>query len=125
MGSEMCIRDRVSGGHTELIKVGKGREMQRLGRSYDDAAGEAFDKVGRLLGLSYPGGPAIAKIAKLHTILNFGPFGAPSGTHFWPIWGPFRVMLGHFSAKIGLKWTTSGVAAKLPTILSNISTTPQ
>ena len=38
----------VSGGHTELIKVGEGRKMQRLGRSYDDAAGEAFDKVGRL-----------------------------------------------------------------------------
>ena len=54
----------VSGGHTELIKVGERREMQRLGRSFDDAAGEAFDKVGRLLGLSYPGGPAIAKIAK-------------------------------------------------------------
>ena len=54
----------VSGGHTELIKVDDRREMQRLGRSYDDAAGEAFDKVGRLLGLGYPGGPAIAKIAK-------------------------------------------------------------
>ena len=54
----------VSGGHTELIKVGEQREMKRLGRSYDDAAGEAFDKVGRLLGLGYPGGPAIAKIAK-------------------------------------------------------------
>ena len=54
----------VSGGHTELIKVGESREMERLGRSYDDAAGEAFDKVGRLLGLSYPGGPAIEKAAK-------------------------------------------------------------
>tara|TARA_B100000424_G_scaffold230192_1_gene191934 strand:+ start:4 stop:765 length:762 start_codon:yes stop_codon:yes gene_type:complete len=53
----------VSGGHTELIKVGERRELQRLGRSYDDAAGEAFDKVGRLLGLSYPGGPAIAQMA--------------------------------------------------------------
>ena len=51
-------------------------------------------------------------------------FWAPSGTHFWLIWGPFRVMLGHFSAKIGLKWTPSGVAAKLPTILSNISPSP-
>jgi N6-L-threonylcarbamoyladenine synthase len=40
------------------------RGMQRLGKSFDDAAGEAFDKVGRLLGLSYPGGPAIEKIAK-------------------------------------------------------------
>ena len=38
--------------------------MQRLGRSHDDAAGEAFDKVGRLLGLNYPGGPEIEKIAK-------------------------------------------------------------
>ncbi|MFM8524642.1 MAG: tRNA (adenosine(37)-N6)-threonylcarbamoyltransferase complex transferase subunit TsaD [Cyanobacteriota bacterium] len=49
----------VSGGHTELIRVeGPGR-YQRLGRSHDDAAGEAFDKVARLLGLGYPGGPAI------------------------------------------------------------------
>ena len=38
--------------------------MKRLGGSHDDAAGEAFDKVGRLLGLSYPGGPAIARIAQ-------------------------------------------------------------
>ncbi len=54
----------VSGGHTELIKVGSNHNYQRLGRSHDDAAGEAFDKVARLLGLSYPGGPAIQKIAK-------------------------------------------------------------
>ena len=54
----------VSGGHTELIKVCKQRRMNRLGRSFDDAAGEAFDKVGRLLGLDYPGGPAIQRIAE-------------------------------------------------------------
>ena len=54
----------VSGGHTELIKVNDYHDFQRLGRSHDDAAGEAFDKVARLLGLSYPGGPAIQKIAK-------------------------------------------------------------
>ncbi len=54
----------VSGGHTELIKVDADHKYQRLGRSHDDAAGEAFDKVARLLGLSYPGGPAIQKIAK-------------------------------------------------------------
>ena len=54
----------VSGGHTELIKVDVNHTYQRLGRSHDDAAGEAFDKVARLLGLSYPGGPAIQKIAK-------------------------------------------------------------
>ena len=54
----------VSGGHTELIKVDDEHNYQRLGRSHDDAAGEAFDKVARLLGLSYPGGPAIEEIAK-------------------------------------------------------------
>jgi N6-L-threonylcarbamoyladenine synthase len=53
----------VSGGHTELVRVeGPGR-YQRLGRSRDDAAGECFDKVARLLGLGYPGGPAIEKAA--------------------------------------------------------------
>ena len=53
----------VSGGHTELIRVEANGSMHRLGRSHDDAAGEAFDKVSRLLGLGYPGGPAIQKAA--------------------------------------------------------------
>lgn len=54
----------VSGGHTLLIHVeGIGR-YQRLGSTIDDAAGEAFDKVGRLLGLPYPGGPEIERLAK-------------------------------------------------------------
>jgi N6-L-threonylcarbamoyladenine synthase len=54
----------VSGGHTELIRVEADGAMQRLGRSHDDAAGEAFDKVARLLGLGYPGGPAIQAAAE-------------------------------------------------------------
>ncbi len=54
----------VSGGHTELISVDRNLAYRRVGLSHDDAAGEAFDKVARLLGLSYPGGPAIEKIAK-------------------------------------------------------------
>ena len=53
----------VSGGHTELIRVDGPGRYQRLGRSHDDAAGEAFDKVARLLGLGYPGGPAIQSAA--------------------------------------------------------------
>jgi len=61
----------VSGGHTELIKVGQKKEMYRIGRSYDDAAGEAFDKVGRLLGLGYPGGPAIERAARNGDCLKF------------------------------------------------------
>ena len=53
----------VSGGHTELIRVDGPGRYRRLGRSHDDAAGEAFDKVARLLGLGYPGGPAIQAAA--------------------------------------------------------------
>lgn len=54
----------VSGGHSELVLVGDHRDYRRLGGTLDDAAGEAFDKVGRLLGLEYPGGPAIERVAR-------------------------------------------------------------
>ncbi|AVI64144.1 tRNA (adenosine(37)-N6)-threonylcarbamoyltransferase complex transferase subunit TsaD [Halomonas sp. GFAJ-1] len=54
----------VSGGHTQLVEVqGLGR-YQLLGESVDDAAGEAFDKAAKMLGLAYPGGPLIAKLAE-------------------------------------------------------------
>ena len=53
----------VSGGHTELALMTDHLEYQRLGGTLDDAAGEAFDKVARLLGLNYPGGPAIEEAA--------------------------------------------------------------
>jgi N6-L-threonylcarbamoyladenine synthase len=54
----------VSGGHTELILMRDHGQYQRLGGTLDDAAGEAFDKVGRMLGLPYPGGPAIQEAAR-------------------------------------------------------------
>jgi N6-L-threonylcarbamoyladenine synthase len=54
----------VSGGHTELVLMRDHLEYQRLGGTLDDAAGEAFDKVARLLGLAYPGGPAIQQEAR-------------------------------------------------------------
>jgi len=53
----------VSGGHTFLVEMRDHLEYRFLGQTVDDAAGEAFDKVGRLLGLSYPGGPAIMTAA--------------------------------------------------------------
>lgn len=53
----------VSGGHTELVLMTAHLAYRRLGSTLDDAAGEAFDKVARLLGLSYPGGPSIQKAA--------------------------------------------------------------
>ena len=54
----------VSGGHTQLMTCRKPQNYELLGDSQDDAAGEAFDKVAKMLGLPYPGGPAIAEIAK-------------------------------------------------------------
>jgi N6-L-threonylcarbamoyladenine synthase len=54
----------VSGGHTELVLMHNYGHYRLLGSTIDDAAGEAFDKVGRLLGLPYPGGPAIEKAAQ-------------------------------------------------------------
>ncbi len=63
----------VSGGHTELILVETPGSYKLLGETRDDAVGEAFDKVARLLGLPYPGGPEISKLAEL---------GKPGEYHF-------------------------------------------
>ncbi len=54
----------VSGGHTQLIWVKDHMEMEIIGSTIDDAVGEAFDKAGKLLGLGYPGGPQISKLAQ-------------------------------------------------------------
>ncbi|MDX1919657.1 MAG: tRNA (adenosine(37)-N6)-threonylcarbamoyltransferase complex transferase subunit TsaD [Candidatus Caenarcaniphilales bacterium] len=54
----------ASGGHTQLILVNDFNDFELLGETVDDSAGEAFDKVARLLELSYPGGPAIEKLAE-------------------------------------------------------------
>lgn len=58
----LCLT--VSGGHTLLLKVNDYFDMETLGRTIDDAAGEAFDKAAKILGLPYPGGPVIDKLAK-------------------------------------------------------------
>ena len=54
----------ISGGHTELIKMTGDYEFELLGETQDDAIGEAFDKVARVIGLPYPGGPNIEKLAR-------------------------------------------------------------
>ena len=54
----------VSGGHSSLLRIDDTVEVTELGSTLDDAAGEAFDKVGRLLGLPYPGGPHIDRLAR-------------------------------------------------------------
>jgi N6-L-threonylcarbamoyladenine synthase len=54
----------VSGGHSQLVEVESPTQMRIIGRTKDDAAGEAYDKTARLLGLGFPGGPALDKLAK-------------------------------------------------------------
>ncbi len=54
----------VSGGHTELVLMKDWMKYKKIGQTRDDAAGEAFDKVARMLGLPYPGGPVISKLAE-------------------------------------------------------------
>ena len=60
-----CIALIVSGGHTMLVKVRAVGDYELLGRTRDDAAGEAFDKIAKMIGLPYPGGPEIDKMARV------------------------------------------------------------
>jgi len=59
----LCLT--VSGGHTQIVKVSSFQKMEVIGSTIDDAAGEAFDKCGKIMGLSYPGGPLIDKLAQI------------------------------------------------------------
>lgn len=61
----------VSGGHTQLIKVSSHTDFELLGQTIDDAAGEAYDKTAKLLGLPYPGGQHIDRLAKMGNPLAF------------------------------------------------------
>lgn len=59
-----CIALVVSGGHTLLVEVRGFRQYEVIGRTRDDAAGEAFDKIGKMLGLPYPAGPEVDRLAR-------------------------------------------------------------
>lgn len=61
----------VSGGHTQLMRVDGVAQYELLGETIDDAAGEAFDKSAKLMGLGYPGGPALARLAEFGDPSNF------------------------------------------------------
>lgn len=60
----------ASGGHTQIVLMEKHEKYQILGKTRDDAAGECFDKIARILGLPYPGGPEVEKLAKKFDIKN-------------------------------------------------------
>ena|SRR5487761_696372 len=96
----------VSGGHTLLVDVREVGAYRTLGESVDDAAGEAFDKVAKLLGLPYPGGPALAKLAER---------GVPGSFRF-----P-RPMTEH----PGLDFSFSGLKTAVLTTLKRVPENPQ
>ena len=70
----LCLT--VSGGHTQIVRVNSAMDMAILGQTIDDAAGEAFDKCAKMLGLPYPGGPLIDKYAAQGNAQAFD-FGEP------------------------------------------------
>ena len=65
----LCLT--VSGGHTQIVKVSSPSKMEIMGTTIDDAAGEAFDKAAKIMGLPYPGGPQIDKLAAKGDPLRF------------------------------------------------------
>jgi len=76
----LCLT--VSGGHTQIVLVKAYDDMEQLGTTIDDAAGEAFDKCGKMLGLQYPAGPEIDKLAKLGNAIFEFPTPQVEGYNF-------------------------------------------
>jgi N6-L-threonylcarbamoyladenine synthase len=76
----LCLT--VSGGHTQIVLVQSFREMTMLGETLDDAAGEAFDKIGKMMGLGYPAGPVIDRRAQFGKPVFTFPEAAVGGLDF-------------------------------------------
>lgn len=93
----------VSGGHTQLMRVAGVGNYELLGETLDDAAGEAFDKTAKLLGLGYPGGPALARLAD----------GGGAGRFALP-----RPMLGQMEKSGDLNFSFSGLKTAVLTLVS-------
>ncbi len=65
----LCLT--VSGGHTQIVEVNSAKDLNIIGQTIDDAAGEAFDKIAKLLNLPYPGGPVLDKLAQTGDVHKF------------------------------------------------------
>jgi len=99
----------ISGGHSELVLMKGHGEFEKLGRTRDDAAGEAFDKAARILGLGYPGGPAIEKEATWGKPCLHFPRAWLKGTHDFSFSG-LKTALWHFVQKNQVLGNSSFVA---------------
>jgi len=99
----------ISGGHSELVLMKGHGQFEKLGRTRDDAAGEAFDKAARILGLGYPGGPAIEKEATWGKPCLHFPRAWLKGTHDFSFSG-LKTALWHFVQKNQVLGNSSSVA---------------
>jgi N6-L-threonylcarbamoyladenine synthase len=108
----------VSGGHTELVLMTGHGEYRLLGKTVDDAAGEAFDKAARILGLGYPGGPAIQKAAEAGDPGRFSfPRSRLKGEHDFSFSGVKTALLRKVqeyggSARKGQPWQQQEIGSK-------------
>lgn len=101
----------ISGGHTELVLVKNPGTYEILGQTRDDAVGEAFDKVARMLGLSYPGGPEISKLAE--TV-------APNTPPLYPLPRPMLKSANYDFSFAGLKTAVLYTIKKIPELTEEI-----
>ncbi|MEN9218239.1 MAG: tRNA (adenosine(37)-N6)-threonylcarbamoyltransferase complex transferase subunit TsaD [Gloeomargarita sp. DG_2_bins_126] len=101
----------VSGGHTSLVAVQHGQTYEPLGQTHDDAVGEAFDKVARLLGLGYPGGPAIDRLAPTG---NPHAFALPEGKISLPGGGIHPYDMSFSGLKTAVRRLVEQLPAPLP-----------
>ena len=111
----------VSGGHTDLILMRGHGDYTLLGKTRDDAAGEAFDKAARILGLGYPGGPAIDRAAQSgHPCLDL-PYSWMSGTHDFSFSGIKTAL--YRLVEEGKVTNTNGAAASFQKVVVEILAT--
>jgi len=104
-----CLCLIVSGGHSDLVLMKGHGQFEKLGQTRDDAAGEAFDKAARILGLGYPGGPAIEETAKSGTPCLSLPRAWLSGSHDFSFSG-LKTALWHYAQREAILTTASLVA---------------
>lgn len=109
----------VSGGHTELVEVSEPGGYRLVGQSIDDAAGEAFDKSARLLGLPYPGGRAIQERAKAGTPRYQLPKGLSGDTTDFSFAG-FKTAVARLVEKEGDRLSISDMAASIQETITDV-----
>lgn len=85
----------ISGGHTQIVQINSPKDMQVLGSTQDDAVGEAFDKSGKILGLGYPAGPQIDRLAQKGNPKAF-PFPIPKAPNFNYSFSGFKTAVLYF-----------------------------